>query len=209
MARSESIRGDIRAARLTVFQRRRAARNGRADGRHAIPQIPSDLTLYGEAPVTGYLRQLDFQAGRASKQLQAYLRRVGTQEVVRIHGLARTVVAAHERRGRISAGEAARFRMAHSRWLAQVEQCRRKAQAVVDAANQEQQEYWVHVVRHHEGMRGGGARPPFRPPDAIVLDPIWDKPDPLLFLRADKDDDLNAAEPIRDITRALELLNGI
>ncbi|GII61466.1 hypothetical protein Skr01_15510 [Sphaerisporangium krabiense] len=192
----------MRRARLSYRDRTEAARMGRRDGRRSIPPIPGS----GEAVATAYSRQLEHRAHRASKQIQVRLRREGVKHVMLVHGLAETLLVNHRLRGEVGEGDAARFLRALTRWTATVEQGRRRAQAAADHANQLLHWYWTHVMQEHPAAAKAVRSLPV--PVAIVPDPIWDKPDVLLFLRVHADDELGTARMIRVITRALELTAG-
>ncbi|MBB6473160.1 hypothetical protein [Sphaerisporangium rubeum] len=196
MAKSDTIKREARMAELPLLDRAKAAWNGRRDGRLTVP--------YGDPPVTGYLKYLEGRAHRASKQLQAGLRRRGRREVVIIHGLAQVVVHAHLNRGALTEGERGRFGQAYAAWVFQVEEYRRRAEAITDYLNELRNYYWMHLTRVREAAAKDGAVPvPLTP------DPIWDKSDVLLFLRTDATDDPESARQIRVITKALELLTDL
>ncbi|MDF5757498.1 hypothetical protein [Spongiactinospora sp. TRM90649] len=152
--------------------------------------------------MTGYSRQLESRAYRASTQLQARVRRKGVGKLPAVYCLAETVLVSHSTRGRISRGERGRFLAAFSEWTALVEEYRSRAEATVYQADLQQRTYWTHVVRAHRDA----AELPGSGPAEITLDPIWDKPDILFFLRPHHEDDPAATRMIRVVTRALELL---
>jgi hypothetical protein len=204
----ESARQFRREVRLSRRDRRQAARQGRLDGKKSIPPLPTAPGEPASVPSSAFLTLQEFTARKASKQLQARLKRSSIKHVEKIHAVAEVLVYTNDILRRPSAGHRGRFLAAFARWSVEVAECRRRAGEEVDHANQVAMWYWGHLLRAHRGVRDGQRTADLTAwhPAEITLDPIWEKSDHALFLHLQDEDDLTAARMLRTVMRALDIL---
>jgi hypothetical protein len=216
--RSYLIRPDFQAARLGRLEVTRAHLRGWSDGRRVITVPSGNQPLNGNpeeawTPFIGHAHDL---ARAASNQMVTWLLERHGALVQKIYKQAQTVVREHDTDGHPTAGSHGRLVESLSAWRVETAAARARAEAAADRSNLLIQSYW-------QGFRTGYARASSRGrvggrganlsatvdwrPGKAVIDPFWDKPDPLLLLTyGTADDDQATTDASRILLRAMDIM---
>jgi hypothetical protein len=214
--RSYPIRPDVRAAKLGRLEVTRARFRGWADGRRAITVPPVSDAAGGSleeawTPFIGHAHDL---ARTTSSQMVTWLFERHASLVQKIYKQAETVVREHDAAGHLTQGARGRFVESLSAWRVTMAAARARAEAASDRSNLVIQSYWQGFLagysRARRSRRRSGANLPpaagWRPGPAVI-DPFWDKPDPLLMLGyGPADDDQATTDAGRTLRRAMDIL---
>jgi hypothetical protein len=214
--RSYPIRPDVKAARLGRLEATRVRLRGWSDGRRAITVPSGDPPLGGNpeeawTPFIGHAHDL---ARAVSNQMAAWLLDQHGVLVRKIYTQAQSVVREHDADGHLTAGSHGRFVESLSAWRVETASARARAEAAADRSNLLIQCYWQGFLAGYARIRGrgrgrGANLPPaagWRPGEAVI-DPFWDKPDPLLLLTfGHADDDQATTDAGRILRRAMDIV---
>lgn len=191
------------AARVTGRARRRAAWNGWLDGRRGLPAL-SPGGQDGTCPP--FRNALQYRVNRAAHLRRASLFSTGGRLAAEVSVAARIVVVQHEA-GTGTAADQIRFLRAKEEWGSQARAQGERAQADVDAANEQLERYREAVLRWHTGLRGAKrAEVGDWRPEPVTLDPAW--PTPLEMLRLWMNETSVDPGEYGVIARALEIVNA-
>lgn len=210
--RSYPIGPDVKAARLGRLEAAHVQLRGWSDGRRAITvplgnQLPGGRPEEAWTPFIGHAHDL---ARAASNQMVAWLVDEHSTLMQRIYKRAQSVVREHDADGHLTAGSHGRFVESLSAWRVENASARARAEAAVDRCNLLIQSYWQGFLTGYGRRRGRVTSLPSAAgwwPGAAVIDPFWDKPDPLLLLTYGRaDDDQATTDAGRVLRRAMDIV---
>jgi hypothetical protein len=209
--RSYPIRPDVKAARLGRLEAARARLQGQFDGRRMITAPSGQRPPGGDqeeawTPFIGHAHDL---ARATSNQMVAWLLERHGALVQKIYKQAQSVVREHDRDHHLTTGSRGRFDESLTAWRVQSAAARARAAAAADRSNLLIHSYWQGFLTGYTRGRGRGANPSavgWRPGETVI-DPFWDKPDPLLLLTyGHADDDQATTDAGRIVRRAMDIL---
>ena len=211
--RSYPIRRDVKAARLGRLEATRARLRGRLDGRRPVT-APSGHQPPGAGPEeawTPFIGHAHDLARAASSQMVTWLLERHGALIRKIYKQAQSVVREHDTDGHLTPGTRGRFNESLGHWRVESAAARARAEAAVDRSNLLIDCYWQGFLAGYDRSRerGRGTSPPGADwkPGRTVIDPFWDKPDPLLLLTyGQADGDQATTDAGRVLRRAMDIL---
>jgi hypothetical protein len=223
--RSVPTRDEFLLAGARWIDRFGARREGRKDGRRALPELPSTLDEDGRIRLarTGYQRLLQARVDVVSEKYAAIAQQEHSRLVEELLARATDVVF-HDEAGTLERMHRSRLQTALTRWAGSIQPQRSVVAAAVAEANQLLECYWSVTNRRHRhlrAIRAGRLSPPvmtdadgnsvlFDPSawgaEPIALDYRWERPEEFLIRQPDILPGDKSSHRYGPLARALDIL---